>query len=153
MLIIECINKKKNSKQIELKFNVTGLHKLPPHLAKPLLYTIRHRPFDFMVGWGGDGVGAGAVFFFFFFFFLKIFIVFSSDRKPEISFFHSLRAKIFFSDLYVRVFLEPNIHGCNIHGYIVYMFVLGPRLYVHIKTFFNFSCLVTIYPVDALHFT
>ena len=63
---------------------------------------------------------------------------FSSDRKPENFFFHSLRAKLFFSgqsknkiffskqhicskcifsDLYVRVFLEPNIHGYNIHGY------------------------------------
>ena len=31
--------------------------------------------------------------------------------------------------------------------------ILGPSVYVHIKTFFNFSYLVTIYPVDALHFT
>ena len=51
-------------------------------------------------------------------------------------------------DLYVRVFLGPNIHG-----YIVYMFVLGPRMYVHIKMSFNYNYLVTIYPVDALHFT
>ena len=32
-----------------------------------------------------------------FFFPLKIFFLFSSDRKPENFFFHSLRAKIFFS--------------------------------------------------------
>ena len=89
MLIIECINKKKNTKQTELKFNVTGLHKLSPHLATPFLYTIRHRPFDFLVV-GGGGRGGGL------FFFLKIFIIFSSDREPEISFFHSLRAKILF---------------------------------------------------------
>ena len=31
--------------------------------------------------------------------------------------------------------------------------ILGPSVYVHIKTFFNFSYRVTIYPVDALHFT
>ena len=83
---------------------------------------VRDQPFDFRRG-GGGGLG----------FFLKIFFLFSSI------FIHSLRAKIFFSgqskkqnifskqhicskcfllDLYVRVFLEPNIHG-----YIVYMFV------------------------------
>ena len=65
-------------------------------------------------------------------------------ENQRIIFFHSLRAKIFFSwqsknklffskqhicskcilsDLYDRVFLEPTIHG-----YIVYMFVLGPRM-------------------------
>ena len=81
----------------------------------------------------GRGAGGGAVFFLKIFFFL-----FSSDRKPE-NVFHSLRAKIFFFsgqskniffskqhlcskcillDLYVRVFLEPNMHG-----YIVHMFV------------------------------
>ena len=65
---------------------------------------------------------------------------FYSDRKTEIFFSHSPRAKMFFFqnkakqnifiskqhifskcillDLYVRVFLEPNIHG-----YIVYLFV------------------------------
>ena len=43
---------------------MTGLHKLPPRLAKALLYTIRDRPFDFRRGrWGGGG-GAGPFFFF-----------------------------------------------------------------------------------------
>ena len=53
------------------------------------------------------------------------------------------------------VFLEPNIHG-----YFVYMFVytcildIWVRVYMYIlNLFFNFSYLVTIYPVDALHFT
>ena len=79
------------------------------------------------MGWG---LGLG--------FFLKAFFLFSSVRKPEIFLFHSLKAKIFFSEQskniffskqiyaqnvfflnsYVRVFLEPNIHG-----YIVCMFV------------------------------
>ena len=82
-------------------------------------------------------------------------------------FFHSLRAiqdkaktkyfflnSIYLLDLYVRVFLESNIHR-----YIVYIicscisWILGPSVYVHIKTFFNFSYLVTVYPVHALHFT
>ena len=108
---------------------MTGLHKLPPRLAKPLIYTIRDRAFDFRgvceVGRWGGGAGGG------FFFSSR----FSSDRKPEIFFFffHSLSTKIFFSgqsknkifffskqhicskcifsDLYVRVYLEPNIHG------------------------------------------
>ena len=32
--------------------------------------------------------------------------------------------------------------------------ILGPSVYVRIKTFFfNLSYLVTIYPIDALHFT
>ena len=31
--------------------------------------------------------------------------------------------------------------------------IWGPSVYIYIKTFFNFSCLVTIYPDDALHFT
>ena len=31
--------------------------------------------------------------------------------------------------------------------------ILAPSVYIHIKTSFNFSYLVTIYPVDALHFT
>ena len=31
--------------------------------------------------------------------------------------------------------------------------ILGPSVYVHIKTFFNFSYLVTINSVDVLHFT
>ena len=82
------------------------------------------------------------------FFPLKIFFLYSSDRKLENFFFHRLRANFFFrtkqkqtifskqhicskcilSDLYDRVFLEPNKHGYNIHGYIVYMFVLGPRM-------------------------
>ena len=79
------------------------------------------------------------------FFSLKIFFLFSSDRKPENFFFFTVwepkyffhdkaKNKLFFSkqhicskcilsDLYDRVFLEPNIHG-----YIVYMFVLGPRM-------------------------
>ena len=72
-------------------------------------------------------------------FFLKTFFLFSSDRKPENFFspsesqniFFQVKAKINFLfsqqhicskciliDLYVRVFLEPNIHG-----YIVYMFM------------------------------
>ena len=42
-------------------------------------------------------------------------------------FFQHIYLKCILSDLYVRVFLEPDIHGYNIHGYIVYMFVLGPR--------------------------
>ena len=79
--------------------------------------------------WGGGAEGGGLCFF------LKIFF----DRKTEIFFFLTVRepkyffqdkAKTFFFskqhicsncillDLYVRVFLEPNIHG-----YIVYMFV------------------------------
>ena len=83
-------------------------------------------------------------------------------------FFHILRAKIFFSgqsknkiffskqhiclkcillDLYVRVFLEPSIHGmsfiCSCSSWI-----LGPSV-----LFFNLSYPVTSYPVDALHFT
>ena len=80
------------------------------------------------------------------FFFLKIFFLFSSYRKPEIFFFFSqsesqniffmtkqkqtiffskqhICSKCILSDLYDRVFLESNIHGC-----IVYMFVLGPRM-------------------------
>ena len=78
-------------------------------------------------GWGG-----------LFFFFPQDFLPIENQRI----FFHSLRAKIFFSvqnknkiffskqhicskcifsDLYVRVFLEPNIHGYNLHGYIVYI--------------------------------
>ena len=84
------------------------------------------------------------------FFFLKIFFLFSSDRKPEFFFSHSLSAKIFFSgqcskcillDLYVRVFLEPNIDG-----YIVYMFVytcildIWVRVYMYILFFF---CLIS----------
>ena len=76
---------------------------------------------------------------------------FSSDRKTEI-FFHSPRAKIFFFqdkaktkyffskqhicskcillDLYVRVFLEPNIHG-----YIVYMFVYTCILDIWVRVY------------------
>ena len=71
-----------------------------------------------------------------------VLFLFPQDFLPienqRIYFFHSLRAKLFFSgqsknkiffskqhicskcifsDLYVRVFLEPNIHGYNIHGY------------------------------------
>ena len=92
-----------------------------------------------------------------FFFSPSRFSLFSSDRKPENFFFSQSESQnIFFrtkqnqtifskqhicskcilSDLYDRVFLEPNIHGYNIHGYIVYMFVLGPRMWVHIKTSF-----------------
>ena len=132
MLIIERINKKEFQAN-RVKVQCDWL------LAKPLLYTIRDRPFDFRVGGGG-----GRLFFFS--------SRFSSDRKPENFFFSQSESQnnffrtkqkqnIFFSkqhicskctllDLYVRVFLEPNIHG-----YIVYMFVLGPRMYVHIKTF------------------
>ena len=81
-------------------------------------------------------------------------IFFSGQSKNKIFFSKQhICSKCILSDLYVRVFLEPNIHGYNIHGYILYMFVSGPRIYVDIKTFFNFSYLVTIYPVDALHFT
>ena len=39
MLIIESINKKEFQAN-RVKFNVTGLHKLPPHLATTLLYTV-----------------------------------------------------------------------------------------------------------------
>ena len=121
------------------------------------------------LSWGGGG-GGGLCFF------IKILFLFSSDRKSEIFFSHSLRAKIFFQDkakkkyffskqhicfkcilldLYVRVFLEPNIHG-----YIVYMFVytciwdIWVRVCMYmLNLFFNFSYLVEIYPVDALQFT
>ena len=67
-------------KQIELKFNVTGLHKLPPRLAKPLIYTIRDRAFDFrgVCEVGRRGGGRWEAFFS---------SRFSSDRKPEIFFF------------------------------------------------------------------
>ena len=83
---------------------------------------------DHLIFWGGGAGGGGWVFS----------SRFSSNRKTDFS-SHSPRAKIFFSgqsknkiffskqhtcskcnllDLYVRVFLEPNIHG-----YIFYMFV------------------------------
>ena len=81
-----------------------------------------------MCGGGGGRRGGGCVFS----------LRFSSIEKQRFFFSHSQRAKILFSgqskniffskqhicsncillDLYVRVFLEPNIHG-----YIVYMFV------------------------------
>ena len=53
---------------------------------------------------------------------------------------------------YVRVFLNPKYMD------ILFIFsciswILGPSVYVYIKTFFNFSYLGTMYPVDALHFT
>ena len=50
--------------------------------------------------------------------------IFSVQSKNKIFFSKQhICSKCIFSDLYVRVFLEPNIHG-----YIVYMFVLGPRM-------------------------
>ena len=122
-------------------------------------------------GWGGGARGRGSGLGVF----LKIFFLFSSENQ-RFFFSHSLRAKIFFSgqskneiffskqhicskcillDLYVRLFLEPNIHG-----YIVYMFVFTCILDIWVRVcmyilifFFNFSYLVTIYPIDALHFT
>ena len=51
-LIIECINKKEFQAS-RAKFNVTGLHKLPPHLATPLLYTIEALPEVCVCGGGG----------------------------------------------------------------------------------------------------
>ena len=100
---------------------------------------LRDRPFDFL-WWGGEGLG----------FFLKIFF----DRKTEIFFFLTVRepkyffqdkAKTFFFfskphicskcillDLYVRVFLEPNIHG-----YIVYMFVYTCILDIWVRVYMS----------------
>ena len=40
------------------------------------------------------------------------------------------------------------IHVCSCIAWI-----LGSSVYVHIKTVFNFSYLVPIYPVDVFHFT
>ena len=56
---------------------------------------------------------------------------------------------VFFKILYTFVyFLNPIYMGilfiCSCISWI-----LGPSVYVHIKTFFNFSYQVTIYPVDA----
>ena len=139
---------------------MTGLHKLPPHLVYTLLGT------DHLIFYGGGGsccfFSSRFSFYFlpienqrFFFHSLRVKIFFSGQSKNKIFFAkQQISSKCILSELYVRVFLEPNIHGYNIHGYIVYMFVLGPRMYVNSKTFFfNFSYLVTIYPVDVLHFT
>ena len=97
----------------------------------------RDRPFDFL---GRCRGGGGWVFS----------SRFSSNRKT-IFFSHSPRAKIFFSgqsknkiffskqhicskyillDLYVRVFLEPNIHG-----YIFYMFVYTCILDIRVRVY------------------
>ena len=77
---------------------------------------------------------------------------FSSDKKNRIFFSHSPRAKILFSgqskiifffkqhicskcillDLYVRVFLEPNIHG-----YIVYMYVYACMLDIWVRMYMS----------------
>ena len=86
---------------------------------------------------------------FFSFFSSRFYFYLFPIENQRFFFFHSLRVKIFFSgqsknklffskqhicskcirsNLYARVFLEPNIHGYNIRGYIVYMFVLGPRM-------------------------
>ena len=72
-------------------------------------------------------------------------VFFSQDFLPienQGFFFHSLRAKIFFSGQSKNKIFFSKQHICSkciffrfIHGYIVYMFVLGPRVKVHIKTF------------------
>ena len=91
------------------------------------------------------GPQLGGVFFFssrFSFYFLLIEnqrIFFFTVWEPKYFFQDKAKTNYFFSkqhicskcirsNLYDRVFLEPNIHGYNIHGYIVYMFVLGPRM-------------------------
>ena len=102
----------------------------------------RDRPFDFLCVCGGGG-GGGAGFFP---------SRFSSIEKQRF-FSHSPRAKIFFSgqsknifffskqhicskcillDLYVRIFLEPNIHG-----YIVYMFVYTCILDIWVRVYMS----------------
>ena len=55
-------------------------------------------------------------------------IFFRTKQKQTIFSKQHICSKCIRSNLYDRVFLEPNIHGYNIHGYIVYMFVLGPRM-------------------------
>ena len=66
-----------------------------------------------------------------------------------------------FRGIYKGGLWEDDLHvSAHIHGYIVYMFVytcildIWVRVYMYILNFFfNFSYLVTIYPVNALHFT
>ena len=98
----------------------------------------RDRPFDFLGRGGGQGLGAGFS------------SRFSSNRKTDF-FSDSPRAKIFFSgqsknkifcskqhlcskcillDLYVRVFLEPNIHG--------YIFICTC---IHVSWIFGSECI------------
>ena len=96
---------------------------------------------DHLIFWGGVRRGGGAGFF-------------PQDFLPiekQSFFYHSPRAKIFFQDkaktffflskkhicskcilldLYVRVFLEPNIHG-----YIVYMFVYTCTLDIWVQVY------------------
>ena len=65
MLIIECIDKNEFEAN-RVKVQCDWLAKLPPHLAKPLIHTIRDRAFDFRgvcEGRGGGG-GTGVLFFF-----------------------------------------------------------------------------------------
>ena len=102
--------------------------------------------------WFSEGAGAGG-----WVFSSRFYFLFSSDRKPENIFPQSESQNIFSGqsknnffpkqlicskcivlDLYVRVFLEPSIHG-----YIAYMFVyildFGSECMYMFKLFSNFS--------------
>ena len=117
-----------------LKYNMTPYE---PHHEKTCLGT------DRLIFWGGRGGGGAG-------FFPQDFL---PIEKQRFFFSHSPRAKIFFSgqsknifffskqhiyskcillDLYVRVFLEPKIHG-----YIVYMFVYTCILDIWVRVYMS----------------
>ena len=100
---------------------------------------------DHLIFWGGGGIG-GAGFFpqdflpiekqRFFSHSPRVKIFFSGQSKDNLLFFffflNSLYARNVFLDLYVRVFLEPNIHG-----YIVYMFVYTCILDIWVRVYMS----------------
>ena len=98
---------------------MTGLHKLPPHLAKPFIYTIRDRAFDFWgVGGGGEG-GRGL------FFFPQDFLPIENQR---IFVFHSLKPTYFFQDkAKSKYFFLNSIYARNVFFQIyTFAYFLNP---------------------------
>ena len=125
-------------KQIELKFNVTGLHKLPPRLAKPLIYTIRDRAFDFrgVCEVGRPGGGGGRLLFpqdflptenqRFFFFFFTVWVpkyFFQDKAKTKFFFFlNSIYVRNVFFQIYTFVYiLNPIYMGICTWVYCLYV--------------------------------
>ena len=91
---------------------------VPKYSTMSILYVVRDRPFDFLGRGGGGGLCFSLKISRFSFYFLLI-------ENQRFFFSHTVfrtKQKQFFFlnsiDLYVRVFLVPNIHR-----YIVYMFV------------------------------